>query len=144
MDEPKLYLSYKETHTGGEAESDEQWACRSPSYTEVSFIGLSREEPDTGFFPEYREIEVPEALHGAETVFLVIYRYQDGDSFGTSHGNWGVYAAVGTEEEALAIRKDIGDGSSGMHRPWDGYFKSFEGVEIHAFKVGRKGGIIYH
>lgn len=146
----ELYLSYKETHTGGESESDEQWSSRSPSYTEVTFTGLSRVKDDSGFFPSHRALYVDDDVYAAEEVYLVVYRYQDGDTFGTSHGNWGVYAVVKSEEEALKIGVDIESGTlhkDGKYLPWEGYFSSLEGIEIHSFRVGntpRSGNVSIH
>jgi len=150
-----LYLAYQETHTGGEPESDEQWSSRSPGYLMVSFTGLGREKtPHDGFFPSSNEheVEVSDEVYASCEVYLVIPRYRDGDSFGTTHGHWTVWAAVTSEEEALRIAEDANktdnpyrrDRTPGPYRPWEGYFARLENVEIHHFRVGKSGHIIRH
>ena len=144
--EPKyFYLKYKESRSGGESESSEPYSCRSPEYIEVTFQSLSREKGDD-FFPY--TVEVDEDTYGHDTVFLVVVRYQDGDSFGSSHGNWMVWRTVSSEEEALKIQASIKDGSldkdKTTYRPWTGYFNNLEDVEIHGFRVGSHSSIRYH
>jgi len=103
--EPKpkyLYLSYEETSTGGDyadGEEGDSFRNRSPRNTTVSFTALSRVQDKGTFFPSCSCVEVSDDVYAAERVFLVIYRHRDGDTFGTSHGNWGVWASVKTEEE---------------------------------------------
>lgn len=143
----RLYLGYKTTSSGGKRESKAPYSSRSPQYIEVTFTSLSRE---SGTFFAH-DIEVSDEVYAAEEVFLVVVRYRDGDSFGTSYGNWTVFAAVATEEEALKISKSIEDGSLAKaveadqkkgvyntHLQWVGYFSNLEGVEIHSFRVAQK------
>ena len=85
-----LYLGYTSTSTGGEAESNEQWASHSPRYIKVKFTSLSRE---SGTFFGHN-IVVTDEVYAADEVYLIVVRYQDGDTFGTSHGNWTVWAAT--------------------------------------------------
>ena len=78
-------------------------------------------------------------MYAAETVYLVVVRYGDGDTFGHTYGNWTVFAATASEEEALKIGESIEDGSLVKKKPgyyrWTAYFNSLESVEIHAFRV---------
>ena len=140
--EKKLYLGYSTHSTGGEPESDEQWSSRSPQYINVTFNTLTRE---SGTFFGH-DITVSDEVYNADEVFLVIVRYQTGDTFGTSYGNWTVWAAVTSADEAEKISDDITSGalekarekdpSKYVYLPWVGYFESLEGVEIHSFRVG--------
>jgi len=143
----RLYLGYTTTSSGGERESDEPYSSRSPQYIEVKFTSLTRQ---SGTFFAH-DIEVSDEVHAADEVFLVVVRYQDGDSFGTSHGNWTVFKAVTSEAEATEIAGSIEDGSlakaveadqkRGVYNTclqWVGYFNSLEGVEIHSFRVAEK------
>lgn len=143
--EPKyLYLTYEETVTGGERTSDEPYSQRTPRHTTVQFKTLARKQGDK-FFPH--TVEVTDDVHAAEVVFLVIPRYYDGDSFGTSRGLWAVWAAVKTEDEALKIQRDIESGAlhkDGKYLPWEGHFCGLEGVEVHAFRVGETSHVHYH
>lgn len=150
----KLYLTYKENVTGGERLTEEQFSDREPAYTKVTFLGLFREPPKSKTFfpdPSVKEIEVSEDTGKASMVYLVIVRYRDGDTFGTSHGNWEVFRATEIEKEALSIKTDIESGAmekraekEGRYLPWTGYFNSLEGVEVHAFRVGASSEILYH
>ena len=140
----RLYLSYKTSSSGGERESDEPYSCRSPQYIEVTFTALSKESGS--FFGH--NIEVTDEVYAADEVFLVVVRYRDGDTFGTSHGNWTVWAATASEADALKIAETIEDGSLEKERskanrgysglPWTGYFCGLEGVEVHGFRVAAK------
>lgn len=133
----RLYLGYKTSSSGGQQESDEPYSCRSPEYITVTFTSLSRESGT--FFGHNIEV--------ADEVFIVVVRYRDGDSFGSSHGNWTVWAATATEAEAIKIAGSITDGSlvkeeekakGRVYFPWTGYFNGLEGVEVHGFRVATK------
>jgi hypothetical protein len=142
-----LYLSYNERHSGGESLSDEQWSSRADAHTEVTFTGVGREKDEKNFFPSTREIPVTDEVFAADTVYLVVYRYQDGDTFGTSYGNWGIWLVTTNEEEALKAGADIESGAlskKGAYLPWEGYFSGLENVEIHSFRVGKSGRVIHH
>lgn len=139
----RLYLGYKTSSTGGQQESDEPYSSRSPQHIEVTFTSLSRE---SGTFFGHN-IEVTDEVYAADEVFIVVVRYRDGDTFGTSYGNWTVWAATATEAEAVKIAGSITDGSlvreaekakGGAYFPWNGYFNSLEGVEVHGFRVAAK------
>ncbi len=140
----RLYLVYESSSEGGECESDEPYSSRTPTYKTVRFTSVLREK--MGFFGH--DFEVTEEVYNGSQVFLVVVRYQDGDSFGTSHGNWEMWQAVGSAEEALKIKQDILSGAltkKGHYLPWEGYFCRLEDVEIHSFQIGRNGADIqYH
>jgi hypothetical protein len=141
----RLFLGYKSTSTGGDSDSREPYSCRSPQHTEVTFTSLTRV---SGTFFGHN-INVSDEVYAAEVVYLVVVRYSDGDSFGTSYGNWTVWEATASEEEALKVAKSIEDGTlvkkyeegvrkgtaTYMSIPWNGYFSHLEGVEIHSFRV---------
>ena len=135
----KLYLSYQSSTQGGELQQDSIY--RNPAYISVTFKSVAREK--NGFFAH--DFEVSEEVFNAERVFLVIPRYQDGNSFGTTHGNWEVWAAIATEDEALKIREAIvEDTLTDAYPPWKGYFSTLEDVEIHCFRIGKTTNVQYH
>jgi hypothetical protein len=144
-----LYLSYDETRRGGACTSRDPYSLREDAHTEVVFNGLSRDKDDSTFFPSAREIEVTDEVYAADEVYLVVVRYQDGDIFGTSYGNWGIWAVVASEAEALRLAEEV---KKPVQRPkpgdpyrfWEGYFSHLEGVEIHSFRVGTSAHIIRH
>lgn len=139
MTTKQLYLTTKESSTGGEPEDDGRWARRSDIIVTVDFISVSREKPE-GFFSCATAHEVSEEVYNAEQVFLVIPRFFDGGTFGTTRGNWTVQEVCLTEEQAISIADSIrnktykGDG----YLAWTGYFAGLEDVEIHCFKIKDK------
>ena len=61
----QLYLTYKETSTGGEAESDGRWAHHSDVNLSVEFLEVSRNEPkkENSFWPEsFKSFEVTKEI----------------------------------------------------------------------------------
>lgn len=137
-----LWLKYSTDSTGGEWDEN---GFRSTSYKTVQFTAVLRDRPD-GFFGH--DFEVSEEVYSGSQVFLVVVRYRDGDSFGSSHGNWELWRAVSTAEDALKIKQDILSGELAKREnylPWESHFCRLEDVEIHCFQIGRNGADIqYH
>lgn len=85
-------------------------------------------------------------------VYLVVVRYQDGNTFGTTYGYWNVHLVTTDQKEAVDRRADILNGTlpkapGTNYHPWEGYFTHLEDVEIHAFKLKDDtpgGNITYH
>lgn len=130
----KLYLSYITTSEGGEPESDELYASRSDEYRQTTFLGVSREP--SSFFAH--DLEVSDSVYNSDEVHLVIVFYTDGDTFGTTHGYFNVWAVVADKEEAAKIVKDLERSpysTDGPFRPWDGYFASIDGIQVMTFGV---------
>lgn len=148
---PPLFLSldYNENRTGGERESDEQWSSRRPTYITVEFHSLSRGSSRLS----NGNIEVTQEQYDARELFVVIVRYRDGDTFGTSHGHWTVAGVALTADEARKIEAEAhGPKPDSHYREWDGYFNGLESVEIHCFTIRddnsrtspESAGIRYH
>ena len=144
-----VYLHYKENRSGGEPIPGDDW-CRRPGYIEVSFNALTK-TPGTGsFFTEHTSLEVTDKVYDCEDyVYLVIVRYSDGNTFGTTYGHWDVYLVTTDQKEAADMGESIRNNTlpKGARKPWDGYFSSLEDVEIHAFKLKGEspgGRITYH
>jgi hypothetical protein len=68
-----------------------------------------------------------------KVVFLVVVRYEDGDTFGSCYGNFHFYSIRATEKEAEKDKAIIETprGENDDYRPWDGYFERLEEVEIY-------------
>lgn len=131
-----LYLDYDSSATGGEPESDEKWCSYSPTYHTVHFKKLYRSQPEKFFCTS---VEVSDDLYDEKYLHLAVVRYQDGNTFGTSHGNWHILGLYGSEEEAAAAlevaKVPAKDGDYGNYRPWEGYFNRWEDGEIHVLSV---------
>lgn len=133
----RLWFNFTQSAYGGEAMSEEQFADRTDEYREVSFHGCFRNGPD-GLMFDNTSVEVSKHVYDAEKVLLVVVRFQDGDTFGTSYGNWEIVDVVLTMGEAEEIRRNIDAGEythKNGYNPWEGYFNQLEAVEIHEFAV---------
>lgn len=135
-----LYLSldYSENRTGGGRKSDEEWSDRFPTYITVEFHSLSR-----GSSRLYNgNVEVTREQYEAQELYVVIVRYRDGDTFGSSHGHWTVAGVALTADEARKIEADARKPQTDIshYREWDGYFSGLEGVEIHCFRIREDNG----
>lgn len=128
---PKVYIEYASTSSGGERLTDEQWSDRADEHITLEVKRLYKTEPEHLFFKDSLEVE-PKVLE-SQFVYLVVVRYKTGDTFGSSYGNFHFYSVRATKEEAAQDQKDINaprkDNNS--YRPWDGYFERLEEVEIH-------------
>ncbi|KKL77081.1 hypothetical protein LCGC14_2038470 [marine sediment metagenome] len=80
-------------------------------------------------------------------IYMVVVRYESGDSFGRSYGNWkivGVYKNVEDAQEILdkinydekhRYDEDYKKEYEKEFRDWDGYFERFENVDIEVLHV---------
>ena len=129
-----LYITYDSYSTGGEAESDEKWCSFTPKQTTVNFRFLHRDTPRERFF--YDSFEVDDSLLEKNELFLAVVRYSTGDTFGSSHGMWHIHGAFADYETALKELEEVTKPSpKGGYKPWEGYFESLEGIEVHCLKV---------
>lgn len=119
--------------------SDERWSDRADQHTTLDVNNLYASEPKHLFFKD--SIEVDPSVLDCSEVYLVVVRYQTGDTFGRSYGNFHFYSVRKTEEEAIKDRLDcespVKKGDYENYRPWDGYFERLEHVEIHKMKLLR-------
>ena len=151
----ELYINVKETSTGGEPESNESYCQHSDIIKNVKFISVFKTIPDDCFWTP-NSFEVSEEVYNSEKIYLVIVRYSDGGSFGSTRGNWDIFKAFTDVEDALkmsqsinrkTLKKDYPEYSKTLYFPWEGYFCSLEDVEVHCFNVletKEKSQVIYH
>lgn len=138
---------------GGQALSNEPYADREDEHTVVEGVTVNRDASS------YDKVEF-EPVDGM-TVYVVIVRYQSGDTFGTSYGNYevmGVFDAIDAARElAEAVDREANetdvrgrvdrkfefdhDGKT-YYKAWAGYFERFEGVEVHSVRIGETTGPI--
>jgi len=71
--------------------------------------------------------------HIGDGIYLIVVRYETGNSFGRSPGQWYVEGVYNDSEEAIDIAKSIKDNkyTKEEYPVWKGYFETLEGVEIH-------------
>ena len=137
-----LYLDYNEDREGGEALDDADWSDHAPAHISFNLINILKYKEHIGRGWS-EEIEVSEEIFNSKTVFLVVVRYSDGDTFGTTFGHWNIMAVYNLKTKARQLKERIennklektdkyGDWKT---KPWTGYFASLEGVEIHEMPV---------
>lgn len=140
-----LHLHYKQVYSGGYPVEEEEgpFVDREPTYVDLALLQLYRDHEDWTPGTD-RAVPVTEEVWNAPCVYLVVPRYRDGDTFGTTHGLWTVTAITTTLEEAKKIKaevlKNANDDSYEVpwEDPWNGYFSKLESVEIHEMKVEGK------
>jgi len=99
-DSPRVYIEYTSSTTGGERlNPEERWSDRADQTTTLSVQRLYASEPKHLFFKDSIEVD-PSVLECSE-VYLVVVRYQTGDTFGRSLGNFHFYSVRKTEQEAI-------------------------------------------
>jgi hypothetical protein len=123
------------------------------------YTGFSEEEKE--FKPLYLKLTEPKEklFHGVEKLevdfdpkdctklYLVVVRYTDGGTFGTTHGYHVVKGIFKDDDSAYDFKKQIEDGKlpkstydfggrtqECMHE-WEGYFASLDSVEVHRLEV---------
>lgn len=143
-----VYISYSEMTTGGgirAGEENEEWPpSQNPTYIDfvLKQVYIGEEEKinksKTVGWEKHREKVFFHAKEGSE-VHIVVVRYKDGDTFGTSHGNFYIEGVYATYDEAYNVSEAIYNktykGGEYNYVPWEGYFSSLEDVEIHTRTV---------
>lgn len=130
----RLYIEYNRHENGGDAiDPDDRWSSRTERNITVDFIRLHRQQPTNRFF--YDSVEVSnEKMLECEKLFLVVVRYGTGDTFGHTNGAWHVVGVAPTYQIAnLMLEEALKPGTG--YKPWEGYFESYEGSEIHELSV---------
>lgn len=135
----KYYVKLDEyTYTITEPDPDDDWDS-GESGLEYTFKSISLSEPKGDY--GYRIIDTEnnyQAIYGVdsnisvgEQAYVVVVKYTDGDTFGSSE-----YTTI------VAIKKDINDAyevvkkvnnnndTDVTYRPWDGYFAHLNSVEV--------------
>ena len=129
MEKPKIYIDYTSSEKGGEKEEPgKMFSFREPIYIELKINELLKTVPSNFWVTE---LECDSSILNCPNVFLVVVRYQSGNSFGTSHGNFHFFSVRATKEEALKDKEDIEQDKVSGYKPWKGYFEKLEDIEIH-------------
>ncbi len=132
----KIYVVHNSIwNHGGESLSDKPFSDTADTYYDFELNGVFLHDVQTSSYVDEMEIEEPIPDH----IFIVVERYTDGDTFGTSFGHGSIEGACHTIEEAqeikAAIERDekVHDGTfKSWHgsNVWQGYFNDLESVEI--------------
>lgn len=128
----RLYLVYDENRSGGAAhDPNDRWTNHEPTYIDVKFHEFYRQPPTHRFF--YDSIMVDEETFNADRAYLAVVRYSTGDTFGSTYGAFYIVGATATRKEATTMLEEALKGSG--YKPWEGYFESLEGTEVHGLVV---------
>ncbi len=136
----KVYVSYQENRTGGAALSDERWSSREDTIIDFQLKEISLQEPSS-WYKEPFEIECQKI---PKIVYVVLVRYEDGDTFGNSYGHGHIEGVYLSEDQAQKIVESIRentyvgkDATKEDHGyiPWNGYFNRLESVNYHPMMI---------
>jgi len=88
-------------------------------------------------WPTCVEVAFDPEDHLGENVFVVVVRYDTGDTFGRTYDTWTITDIVLTMEEADEICKAILYDKYGKYNAWQGYFEKFNSVdyESHMLRI---------
>jgi len=129
---PEIFVIYDYQEFGGEICEDEEgcaYPCREPSHYEFQTIGFQKEKPKTNTC-FYESFEVPFDFLDYDTLFLVVFRFQTGDSYGITDGSFHLAGLARTHKEAELLGEKIFNDPK-EYKPWEGYFERFEEIEIY-------------
>ena len=120
----KVYLTYVERRSGGDPIDPGRYSCREDEYIDFEMTGLFYGEPaDEAIWVETIEVDFDPKKFLGKVLYVVIVRYSDGDTFGTTDGHWKVIGAYKTSKEASEIAKQIDTGKfPGTYHCWEGHF----------------------
>lgn len=129
-----LYLTYDESRSGGEYESDEPYSSRAPTIINFSPRKLYLEESSVpGWLKE--TVTSEDDFQRGDTAYVVYVRYSDGDTFGYTSGYWEILGTFKDANKASALTKAINNNKYAGYKPWDGYFSSLEDVDYEVMVV---------
>jgi len=127
----QVYLSYSETVSGGDikpGQEDDSFPEHEDRDIEFNPISLhikkgdSQETIDVFFDPK-------DFIN--KSLYLVVVRYYDGDTFGRINGYWYIASCCNNLKSAKKVKKSIDYGLyEEDYIPWRGYFAGLEGVDI--------------
>lgn len=129
----KIYVSYTENRTGGASLSNEKWSDREDTRVDFQLVGVSVVEP-TDWYKEPFDLDCQDLPN---IIYVVLVRYKDGDSFGSSYGNGHIEGIYSSEDEAQKIVESIRNKTytKNIYVPWEGYFNKLISVNYHPMMV---------
>jgi len=91
-------------------------------------------EPDDGW-PQSVEVAFNPEDHLGKRVYVIVVRYDTGDTFGRTYNTWKIPEVVLTMEEADKICKAIKYDKYNGYVSWKGYFENFNSVDYESFEL---------
>lgn len=123
-----LYIDADETVETTRERADDGWDNGDSRMT-VYFRGLRRSK-DGMFFGG--SVAMAAAMFCMNELWLVVIRYGTGSTFGHDSGLWEPYGVAPTERAAEKMRQEA---EIEGPKKWNGFFDSFEDVEVHRLLV---------
>jgi hypothetical protein len=128
-----LFVNYSESHvSGGEicaGQENYSWPSYETEYQSYDVESITLKNVS----PYHEEIihDLPDPKPNG--LWVVVARYSDGGTFGSTSGYGSIEGVYDTRKEAQARADELEKGGSSRkgYTPWTGYFSDFEGVEIH-------------
>ena len=147
--ENKIFISYSESREGGDVIDPEcSWPSYEPTYIHVSFNGYKPEHVNDFTSPWLDSFDVTDEVFALVKtgvhLHLVLARYNDGDTFGSTNGYWKILHITADSNEAHRIEKILDD-SNGKTIPsecnietynyWSrNYFGGWERAEVRTIR----------
>ena len=129
-----VYVLYDETRRGGDAvDPTEEWSNRKDQQIEFRVIAIQTHEPHGQ--PYHKILRLDEPVKKNEPLHLVIVRFDSGDTFGRSYGNWHIEGGYADKRDADTVSGEIMDGKYPEDPPWSGYFNRVDHVEVVSMPV---------
>jgi hypothetical protein len=93
-------------------------------------------EPEYGW-PQSVEVSFNPEDHLEENMYVIVVRYDTGDTFGNTYNTWKIPEVVLTMAEADKICKAIKYDKYDGYVSWKGYFEHFNSVdyEVHMLRI---------
>ncbi len=136
-----IYIAYDESISGGEicaGQENDIWPSYEEQVVDLSLLYASLTPPSDPHF-DIETIEPDANFEYAKCVYVVLVRYYDGDTFGSTTGLHKIMGVYADNKDAECIRDAIkgkyydskqnrGSGYDG--NPWTGYFAGLESVDV--------------
>ena len=129
----KLALEYEQnSYVTEKADPDDSWD-RDNTATEFSPTVLRLGDKGRNWRVEVFDVDYP--VQVGDNLFLVVVRYDTGDTFGHNENEFCFIGVYKTKKELEKVNKSIKDGSHEKSYIWTGYFENYRDTEIHFMTV---------
>lgn len=129
----KLVLEYSvHGYTTEKADIDDSWD-RDNTATDFSPEILRLGTKGNNWCVETFEVDFP--VEVGNLLFLVVVRYDTGDSFGYNENDFCFIGVYKEKEEAQKVRESIEDGSHELSYKWTGHFEKYRNTEVYLMNL---------
>ena len=131
-----IYICYTEHKSGGNPLDDEDYPNYSDLHIDFRINSVHhRQNRKEDRLPSKREkYEINFNPMGKE-IYIIVVRYDSGDTFSRSFGNWHIDSIYKSDESAVDRQEKIENDKVKGYVEWKGYFRKLEHVELCCVKV---------